>query len=270
MKTFKELWPLVVSIVGGIAAVIGAAFGQGFVSSAIIGLSVSGALYWLSVTSLGLLLARWPMELLMRFKKDVPPHAVGYVPTNLQVMWSFPVWVIAFIAVIVAAFVVDLDGPELLRYGCIVALQGFFGAVLLMIRRRLRFAASPIMLLNWDSVRATRHARDLRAIGYVLFAFWIVAPFVFASNQGALADAGFRMTGLRKDHAIVHVAAPWDRLLVGSGLQKQDSFLGPTHSCFADVTVRSQSIGSRVVLEIPSQTDGPRRINIPRQFVEIE
>jgi hypothetical protein len=110
----------------------------------------------------------------------------------------------------------------------------------------------------------------LRQGGYLLFAFWLLAPMLIGRNQGNFVDAAFRVAQLRKDHATVHVAVPWDKPLADAGLHAAASFLGSTYVRFDDVTVRLRSMGSRVVIELPTARGEHRYIRIPRASIEVE
>lgn len=107
----------------------------------------------------------------------------------------------------------------------------------------------------------------------VILAAWVVMPMlpiVLGQHHDALIGSAFRLAQLRKDHATVHVASPWSQRLKNAGLKPSESFLGSSYERFDDVTVRMRSVGSRVVLELPSDRREARFINIPRQFIEIE
>jgi hypothetical protein len=56
-----------------------------------VGFLLAYAVYRLGVTSTGLLVMRWPMELLNRLDKKVPAHAVAYAFSSFKPMWSLPV-----------------------------------------------------------------------------------------------------------------------------------------------------------------------------------
>ena len=82
-------------------------------------------------------------------------------------------------------------------------------------------------------------------------------------------DAAFTAAKIRKPHATVHVASPWQTRLTEAGLVAQSSFLGMKYARFDDVTVSHMSIGSRVALEIMDRGK-PKEIYIPRGLIEVE
>jgi hypothetical protein len=185
-------------------------------------------------------------------------------------MWSFPIWVVAVIAIIVSVLVFKWDWQRLVIYGCIVVTQGFIGGLLLMIRRRRQFDGTGIQLSKHEARHPEHNSKGLRKATYTIFAFWIIAPFIFGQNQSGFVRAAFKVAQVRKDHAVVHLARPWDIRLSGSGLTQGESFLGLVYVRFDDVTVRMRGLGSRVVLEIPSGKTKPRFVSVPKQFIEIE
>jgi hypothetical protein len=287
---FKEAWELITAIIRWAALAIGGicllivctsaglfpedmTVGEGvalyFIS---VGFVLVYAVYWLGVTSVGLLLLRWPMELLTRFDKKVPSHAAGYTFASLNTMWSLPVWIVAGPAVLfVISSSIAWDPSAGVLYVSIIALQGFLGGLLLVMHRRLQLDASGLRLP--DRGLADKHPQNMSSLRQVMYFFlgtWILAPMVLGLNHDTLANAAFRLAQLRKDHATVHVAAPWSQRLKDRGLTPQASFLGTEHARFEDVTVRMRSIGARVVLELPSKQGKAGLISIPRQFVEIE
>ena len=284
---FKEIWTLVTALVAGGAIATGSlcllyecavtgsypedlTLGQGMAFTFLfIGLTFVCAAYWAGVTSVGFVLMRWPMEALKFFRDKAPPHAVAYVPADLRVMWSFPIWVVAAIAII-ASTTFEWDSPRLVIYGCIVVTQGFIGGLLLMIQRRRQFDDAGIHLSQREAKHPEHDSQRLRKATYAIFAFWVVAPFVFGQNQSGFVRAAFKVAQVRKDHAVVHLAKPWDSRLSGAELTRGESYLGPDYVRFDDVTVRMRGLGSRVVLEVPSAKAEPRFVSVPKQLLEIE
>lgn len=288
MQRFKEVWELATAIIRWAALVIGGTclllicvttgwfpeditLGEGvalyFIS---VGFVIAYAAYWLGVTSVGLLLARWPMEFAFRIRKKTPSHAAGYALSNLRIMWSLPVWGAAAIAVaLVATQPIRIGWYGIVMYACVLSLQGAMGGMLLAMYRGIR--------LNESGLRLTDHARldgenptDFRGFTYVLGGMWILAPGLIGLANDSLMNSAFRMAQLRKDNAVVHVAVPWSQRLIVAGLQPRESFLGADYARFENVTVRMRSIGARVVLEVPSNKHEVRFVNIPKQHVEIE
>ncbi|MBL8266027.1 hypothetical protein [Steroidobacter sp.] len=234
-----------------------------------IGLSLVCAAYWAGVTSMGLVLMRWPMEALSFFRDKAPPHAVAYLAADFRVMWSFPIWVMAALAIIVSVLF-DWSWQRLVIYSCIVVTQGFIGGMLLMIRRRRQFDDTGIHLSKLAVRHPEHNPQRLRKVTHMIFVFWAVAPFVFGQNQSGFVRAAFKVAQVRKDHAVVHLARPWDSRLSGAGLTQGESFLGPGYVRFDDVTVRMRGLGVRVVLEVPSGKPEPRFVSVPKQLIEIE
>lgn len=287
MQRFKELWNLGTTVVAGSTVVIGClcifwessitgtfpedmTFAQGLALAFLfIGFTMTCGLYWIGVTSVGLVLVRWPMEA-MKLVRKLPPHAVAYVSPDFQPMWAFPVWVVASIAVIVATLSFKIDGKWLLIYGCIVVVQGVLGAILLVFNRRLQFDDTGISLSNHRVEHPEHNPKSFRKFRYAIVVLWVLFPFIMSKEVDGFVGAAFRLAQLRKDHATVHLASPWDLRLVEVGLQRRDSFLGADYARFDDVIVRMKSIGSRVVLEVPSQPKGTTFVSVPRQFIEIE
>lgn len=288
MIRFKEIWMLITAVVAGGAIAIGSlcllyecavtgsypedlTLGQGVAFTFLfIGLTLTCAAYWAGVTSMGLILMRWPMEALKFYRDKAPPHAVAYVPADLRAMWSFLIWVVAAIAIIVSVVAFKWDWRRLVIYGCIVVTQGFIGGLLLMIRRRRQFDDTGIHLSKHEVRHPEHNPAGLRKATYTIFAFWVVAPFIFGQNQSGFVRVAFKVAQLRKDHAVVHLARPWDSRLSGSGLPQGESYLGSYYARFDDVTVRMRGLGSRVVLEVPSGKGKPKFVSVPKQLIEIE
>jgi hypothetical protein len=154
-------------------------------------------------------------------------------------------------------------------YVCVLGLQGFIGGMLLAMHRGIRLNESGLSLadrrpLNGDS------ATDFRRFTYLFWAMWILAPVLIGLANDSLMNSAFRLAQLRKDNAVVHVAAPWNQRLIAAGLKPRESFLGTEYARFENVTVRMRSVGARVVLEVPSAQGESRFVNIPKQHVEIE
>jgi hypothetical protein len=290
MQRFKEIWELVTAVIHRGAFAIGGTcllvvcvsvgwfpedmtVGDGvalyFIS---IGVVLAYAAYWLGITAFGLWLLRWPMELLHRFDKKAPSHAAAYAFASFKSMWSMPVWIVAGIAVIfVVASSIRLSLSDVIQYLSILVLQGFLGGLLLVIRRRLQLDASGLSLLDRKlGDKQPQNMGSLRQVMYAFLGIWLLAPMLLGLNHETLTGAAFRLAQLRKDHATVHVAAPWSQRLADAGLKPHESFLGTNHARFENVTVRMRSIGSRVVIEVPSAQRKARFVNIPRGSIEIE
>jgi hypothetical protein len=178
---------------------------------------------------------------------------------------------VASIAVVFAAISIRFDLSDIARFGGIIVLQGFFGGLLLAARRRLKLDASGLSLSDrMPNERLSQNMGEIRHAMYAILAAWIVMPMLLGQNHNAIMDAAFRLSQLRKDHATIHVASPWSERLTAAGMKPHESFLGANYARFEDVTVRMRSIGSRVVLEVPSSRKKALFINIPRQSVEVE
>lgn len=292
MQKFKEIWELATAVIRWGALIIGGVcllvvcmttgwfpedmtLGEGVALYFIfVGFLLVYAVYWLGITSVGLLIARWPMEFIDRFEKKAPSHAVNYAFSSFKLMWAGAVWVVGCVATVYASLVVRLNFTSGMLFGIIVLCQGAFGGFLLALRRRLQLDASGLSLPG--HVSPERHSKKIserRAGMYVLLAAWIVMPMlpmVLGQHHDALMGSAFRLAQLRKDHATVHVASPWSQPLRNAGLKPSESFLGSSYERFDDVTVRMRSVGSRVVLELPSGRRETRFVNVPRQFIEIE
>lgn len=287
MLQLKDIWELASSVIkwgslliGGVCLLATSAaigqfpedinLGEGialyFLSA---GFVLAYALYWLAVTSIGLCLLRWPMELLRLAHRHIPRHAPAYLPTSFKAMWVFPTWLIALLSALFSLTLFRFKLVDVLTYGSIIVLQGFIGGLLLLIRRKLRFEASGLSMAAVPGERSTDPI-GLRQGAYFLFAFWLLAPILIGQNQGNFVDAAFRVAQLRKDHATVHVAVPWNKPLADAGLHAGASFLGSTYVRFDDVTVRLRSMGSRVVIELPTARGKHRYIRIPRASIEVE
>lgn len=288
MQRFKEGWELATAIIRWAALVIGGicllfvcvtagwfpedmTLGEGvalyFIS---VGFVIAYAAYWLGVTSVGLLLARWPMEFAFRFGKKAPSHAAGYALSNFKLMWSLPVWGIAAITVtFVATRSLRIGWYGVVMYVCVLGLQGFIGGMLLAMHRGIRLNESGLRLADRLPLSA-ENATDFRRFTYLFLGMWIVTPVLIGLANDSLMNSAFRLAQLRKENAVVHVAEPWDQRLIAAGLKPRESFLGTEYARFEKVTVRMRSIGSRVVLEVPSGQGEGRFVNIPKQHVEIE
>lgn len=288
MQKFKEFWSLIVAVVSGAAVVVGGlclfvecnrigwfpedmTLGEGVALYGLfVGLTIVCALYWAGITSVGLLIARWPMEWVARYMRNVHPSAPAYVPANFKIMWSFPVWVCAIIALIVGVLLLRSEPIKAVTYAAIALMQGAFAGFLLITLARRRFDRTGIAVPRVEATAPAHRATNLRQAAYAFLGIWLLGPFLFGKNQGSLIESAFKLAQLRKDHATVHVATPWDTRLTALGLKSKESFLGLTHARFDDLTVRIRGVGSRVVLEVPAKTRGSIFVNIPRQFVEIE
>lgn len=287
MLEIKAIWELVSSIlrwgsllVGGTCLLVTSAaigqFPEGITAGEsvafcflAVGFVFAYAFYWLAVTSIGLCVLRWPMELLRLLHHRIPVHAPAYLPTSYKEMWAFPIWLTALLSAAVSLSLFRLELTSALAQGSIVVLQGFLGGLLLLIRRKLRFESSGLTMAEAPARNSDANA-DLRRATYVLFAFWLLGPMLIGQKQGSFVDAAYRLAQLRKDHVTVHVAAPWNEPLARAGLHPHTSFLGSSYVRFDDITVRMMSMGSRVVIELPAAQGERRYVRIPRASVEVE
>jgi hypothetical protein len=207
------------------------------------------------------------MEITRLISRKSPKHAAAYVPIDYNPMWAPPVWIVALLALVISLSIYRSQHFDLMRYGSLAFLQGGLGGILLTIRRRLQFDLAGLSLISKPDVRVK--GANLRQAGWGLFGYWLLAPLLLGQNSGSLVDAAFTAAKIRKPHATVHVANPWQTRLTEAGLVAQSSFLGMKYARFDDVTVSHMSIGSRVALEIIDRGK-PKEIYIPRGLIEVE
>ncbi|MEJ0034854.1 MAG: hypothetical protein WDO68_01995 [Gammaproteobacteria bacterium] len=170
MSNYKETWDLTASVLRWGALLMGVAcvlqngvltgeppedpsLGEGLLLYILsVGFFVAYAMFWIGVTAVGLFIMRWPVQWAMRLLGEVPLRALAALPADYKIMWSLPIWGLALSATAIAFFVLRATPLQLLPYLEIAVLQGFGGAMLLIIRRRQNFQSSGLSL--------TRDKRD--------------------------------------------------------------------------------------------------------------
>lgn len=146
MQQFKGIWELATAIIRWSALVIGGVcllvvcmttgwfpedmtLGEGVALYFIfVGFVTAYAVYWLGVTSVGLLIMRWPIQFIDRFDKKASSHAMSYAFSSFKLMWAASVWVVGAMAIVYASLMVRLDFASSILFGIIVVAQGFFFA----------------------------------------------------------------------------------------------------------------------------------------------
>jgi hypothetical protein len=234
-----------------------------------IGFLIAYAAYWVMLTSIGVCTSRLLRGVYRQFGKRAPKHAPGYLPADIDALSSWPIWILATVAALATEAMFAPRGWLLAQLLMLALLQGFLAVMLLYLYRSRTFHASGVLIdAQIDTTRrAMEHARPALP---VLLTAWLVLPIFLAPSGSSFFDAAFEIAQLRKDKATVHIANPWDRRLLDQGFTKSESFLGATYSRFTNVNVRLRSIGSTVVLELPSDGTKPIFIGIPKQAIEID
>lgn len=288
MNGYRDAWELATSIIrwgalvlGGVCLLVNSALigqfpedlalGEGvalyFLS---VGFLLAYALYWVGVTSIGLLMFRWLMPLLLkRVAKHSRSKTAAVLHTEFSVLWAPAIWMLAIATIVLGAVAVRPTPMVAFQFLLVAVWQGLLGSALWFARSRLQSRKSGLSLTSNRSEKRAEDPSSLRALAG-FFVVWVLLPFCFVPGGVSFVDAAFRVAQLRKDHAVIHVRSPWDKRLTQAGMQAGESFLGADYARFGNVTVSLRSLGSRVVLELPAKSGKRQFISVPKTNIEVE